>query len=143
MSDVDAAAVTKVLEDFAVAYAAKDVEGSLRHFTSDPDAVMVGTGGDEIRIGPAAIREQLERDLAQADEIDFVLGDVAVSGRGDVAWVFAEPVIVVTIARAQVRMPVRLTAVLVQDDGEWRIHSGHISMALGEQQAGESFATSV
>jgi conserved hypothetical protein len=140
MSTVDDAAIRKVLDEFAAAYAAKDAESVVRLFTDDPDAVIVGTGPDEIRIGPEQFREQIERDLSQAEGIELHLGDVKVSGRGDVAWTFAQPVVTATVGDEQMRMPLRMTFVLVQQNGEWRIHSGHLSVALAEQQAGESFA---
>lgn len=140
MSTVDVAAISKVLDEFAAAYTAKDADAVAQFFTDDPDAVMVGTGPDEIRIGPAQFREQIERDLSQAEGIQLQLGDVKVCGRGDVAWTFAQPVVTASVGDEQMRMPMRMTLVLVQENGDWRIHSGHLSVALAEQQAGESFA---
>jgi uncharacterized protein (TIGR02246 family) len=140
MSTVDVAAIRKVLDEFAAAYTAKDADSVARFFTDDPDAVMVGTGPDEIRIGPEQFREQIERDLSQAEGIELQLGDVKVSGRGEVAWTFAQPVVTASVDDEQMRMPMRMTLVLVQENGEWHIHSGHLSVALAEQQAGESFA---
>jgi len=140
MSSVDDAAIRKVLDEFAAAYTAKDAESVVRFFTDDPDGVMVGTGPDEIRIGPEQVREQIDRDLSQAERIELHLGEVKVSGRGDVAWTFAQPVVTATVGDEQMRMPLRMTLVLVQDNGDWRIHSGHLSVALAEQQAGASFA---
>ena len=140
MSAVDNAAIRKVLDGFAAAYAAKDAESVVGFFTDDPDGVIVGTGPDEIRIGPEQFREQIERDLSQAEAIELHLGDVQVSGRGDVAWTFAQPVVTATVGDEQMRMPIRMTFVLVQQNGDWRIHSGHFSVALAEQQAGQSFA---
>jgi uncharacterized protein (TIGR02246 family) len=140
MSTVDEAAIRKVLDEFAAAYTARDADAVLRHFTDDPDGVLVGTGADEVRIGPDQFREQIERDLSQADRVELHLGDIKVSGRGDVAWAFAAPVVTVTVGQDHIRMPVRMTVVLVQESGEWRIHSGHLSVAHAEQEVGDSFA---
>jgi uncharacterized protein (TIGR02246 family) len=140
MPSVDDAAIRKVLDEFAAAYTARDADSVVRFFTDDPDGVMVGTGPDEIRIGPEQVRRQIDRDLSQAESIELHLGEVKVSGRGDVAWTFAQPVVTATVGDEQMRMPLRMTLVLVQDNGDWRIHSGHLSVALAEQQAGESFA---
>lgn len=131
-----------MLDEFAAAYTAKNAESVVRFFTDDPDGVMVGTGPDEIRIGPEQLREQIERDLSQAEDIELHLGNVRVSGRGEVAWTFAQPVVTATVGdeRMRIWMPMRMTLVLVQQNGDWRIHSGHLSVALAEQQAGESFA---
>jgi uncharacterized protein (TIGR02246 family) len=140
MSTVDVAAISKVLDEFVAAYTAKDVDAVSRLFTRDRDAVMVGTGADEIRIGPEQIRAQIERDLSQAERIELHLGDLRVSGRGDVAWAFAQPVVTATVGGQEMRMPMRMTLVLVDENGQWLIHSGHLSVALADQQAGESFA---
>jgi uncharacterized protein (TIGR02246 family) len=140
MPAFDDAAIRKVLDEFAAAYSARDVEAVLSLFSKDPRAVLVGTGADEIRIGPDQFREQTERDLSQAESIELHLGDVMVSGHGDVAWTFAEPVVTATVGGQQMRMPVRMTLVLVQEGGDWRIHSGHLSVAATEQASGESFA---
>jgi uncharacterized protein (TIGR02246 family) len=140
MSTVDVAAISRFLDEFAAAYTAMDADAVARFFTADPDLVMVGTGADEIRIGPEQVREQIGRDLSQADRIELHLGDLNISGRGDVAWVFAQPEVTATVGGDQLRMPLRMTLVLVQDNGEWRIHSGHLSAALAEQPEGQSFA---
>ena len=140
MPAVDEAAIRKVLDEFAAAYSARDADAVLSFFSDDPRGVLVGTGADEVRIGPAQAREQIERDLGQAESIELHLGDVMVSGHGDVAWTFAEPVVTATVGGQKLRMPVRMTLVLVQERGDWRIHSGHLSVAAAEQAAGESFA---
>jgi uncharacterized protein (TIGR02246 family) len=140
MSDINVSDVIKVLDQFAAAYSAKDVAGVLALVSSDADAVLVGTGGDEIRIGPDQIREQMERDLSQADEIELEMGTVRVTTRGEVAWAFAEPTVVATIQGAKHQMPVRMTTILVVQDGRLVIHSGHLSVAFAAQEAGESFA---
>jgi uncharacterized protein (TIGR02246 family) len=140
MSTVDAAAIRKTLDEFAAAYSARDAESVVRFFTDDPEGIIVGTGADEIRIGPEQFREQVERDLSQAEGIELHLGDVKVSGRGDVAWTFAQPVVTATVGDERMRMAMRMTLVLVQESGDWRIHSGHLSVALAEQLEGESFA---
>jgi uncharacterized protein (TIGR02246 family) len=140
MSAVDVDAISKVLDEFVAAYTTMDPDSVARFFTDDPNAVLVGTGPDEIRIGPEQLREQIERDLSHADSIEFHLGDVKISGRGDVAWTFAQPVLTATVGDEQMRMPMRMTLVLVQDQGEWRVHSSHLSVAMAEQQIGESFA---
>ena len=97
MSTVDVGAIRKVLDEFAAGYTARDPDAVMRLFTDDPDVVMLGTGLDEIRIGPAQLRQQIERDLAQADRVELHLGDVRVGGRGEVAWVFARPVVTAVV----------------------------------------------
>lgn len=140
MAGIDSSDVTALLDRFAAAYSAKDVARVLALISSDPDTVLVGTGGDEIRTGPDQIRAQIERDLSQAEDITLELGPVRVSTRGDVAWAFAEATVVATVEGATHRMPVRMTTILVVDDDTLVIHSGHLSVAFAAQEAGESFA---
>lgn len=140
MPDVDQATVVKALDDFAAAYSAGDAEAVMALISKDPDSVLVGTGADEVRIGPGQIRQQVERDLGQAEGIEMQLGEVRVSGRGNVAWALAEPVVIATVGGEHIRMPTRLTVTLVNDNGTWLIHAGHLSVAFAEQQPGESFA---
>jgi len=140
MPDVDEAIVLKTLNDFAAAYSAGDAEAVMALISHDPDSVLVWTGADEVRIGPEQIREQVERDMGQAERIEMQMGDVQVSGRGNVAWALAEPVVIATVGEEHIRMPTRLTVTLVNDDGTWLIHAGHLSVAFAEQQPGESFA---
>jgi ketosteroid isomerase-like protein len=140
MQGIDVSDVTATLDRFAVAYGAKDVEGVLGLISSDPDTVLVGTGDDEIRIGPDQIREQIERDLSQAEDVTLELGPVRVSIHGDVAWAFAEPTVVATVQGAEHRMSVRMTTILVVEDGQLLIRGGHLSVAFAGQEPGESFA---
>ena len=140
MPVIDDAVVTDVLERFAAAYSARDAAGVLSLMSAEPDIVMVGTGGDEVRIGAEEVREQIERDISQADEISFSLGPIRVHTRGEVGWAFAEPDVTVTVAGHTLRMPMRMTAVVLLEDGRPVVHSGHLSVALSAQAAGESFA---
>ena len=140
MLDVDEESVMEALDDFAAAYCAGDAEAVLALISKDPDSVLVGTGADEVRIGPEQIREQVERDMAQAQRIEMQLGEVRVSGRGSVAWASAEPVVTATVGGEHIRMPTRLSVTLVNEDGAWLIHAAHLSVAFAGQQAGESFA---
>jgi ketosteroid isomerase-like protein len=141
MLDVDEAIVLKAIQDFFAVYSVGDAGAVMALMSRDPDSVVVGTGADEIRIGPEQIRAQVERDLGQAEHLAMQLGDVRVSGRGDVAWAMAEPLVIATVGGEPIRMPTRLTVTLVNDGGRWLIHSLHLSVAFAGQQSGESFPT--
>jgi ketosteroid isomerase-like protein len=141
MLDVDETIVLKAIQDFFVVYTEGDADAVMALMSHDPDSVVVGTGVDEIRIGPEQIRAQAQRDLGQAEHLAMQLGDVRVSGRGDVAWAMAEPLVIATVGGAPIRMPTRLTVTLVHDSGRWLIHSLHLSVAFAEQRPGESFPT--
>jgi ketosteroid isomerase-like protein len=140
VNELTAANVTELFDRFGTAYSAKDVDAVMQLISTDPDTVMVGTGADEVRIGPDEIRRQVEQDVGQADELSLTLGTTRVSVRGEVAWAFAEPVVEVTAGGEHVRMPMRLTAVVTAEADRLVIRSAHVSVAFAEQEAGQSFA---
>jgi uncharacterized protein (TIGR02246 family) len=140
MTSFDTAPVQAVLDKFAAAYSRGDLEGAMSLISSDPDVVLCGTGTDEVCLGPDQIRTQMARDLTQADEVRLALGTSRISGRGDVAWAFSEPVVTASVDRQQITMPVRMSVVLVKGNGQWLIHNAHLSVAFAAQEEGHSFA---
>jgi ketosteroid isomerase-like protein len=79
-------AVRGVLDALWDAFSRKDADAWMRLFSAEEDVVLIGSGGDEWRVGPAEVRANMERDFAQADSLAARYGDLSVSGRGDVAW---------------------------------------------------------
>jgi ketosteroid isomerase-like protein len=140
MADITVSEVDEALTRFVAAYNAKDADAAMALIGRDPDTVMVGTGADEIQIGPAEIGAHIEQELSQADKIDLKMGPTRVSVHGDVAWAFAEPTVVVSVAGEQMRMSIRMTLVLVKTGDELLIHNGHLSVAYTAQKPGQPFA---
>src|SRR5512146_2496059 len=87
------AAVEAVLDRFANAYAARDINSVLELFAPEVDATFVGTGADEKRLGLAEIERQVSRDLAQAGSIHWNWVWDHVSRVGPVAWVTADAIV--------------------------------------------------
>jgi ketosteroid isomerase-like protein len=100
----------------------------------------VGTGADEVRVGSTDIRQQLERDMSQADRINLVLEPTRVSVHGEVAWVFAEPMMELAAGGEDIRMTMRMTLVLVKSGDKVLVRSGHLSVPFAGQESGRSFA---
>ncbi|MFH1039454.1 MAG: nuclear transport factor 2 family protein [PVC group bacterium] len=131
--------VLAVLDRLNEGYAAGDLEGMAALYTTDPDLVAIGTGKDEKFLGLEAVREGLERDFAQSESVAIEVDWSSVSARGDVAWLAAETTARVKAAGGEMTIPARLTMVLEKRDGRWLIAQFHLSMAMPEQAAGESF----
>ncbi len=133
------AAVHVVLERFAVAYSAKDVEGVLACVAVGDDGVFVGTGADEWRVGDAAVRAQTERDFGQADKLSVEYGEVHIDGTDGVAWFAAQGTVRATVNGEPFEAAVRLSGVLTRQADAWRIVSAHLSFPAAEQEPGRSF----
>ncbi len=132
------AAVEAVLDQFANAYAARDVNRVLQLFAPEGDAMFLGTGADEKRYGLAEIKRQVERDLDQAHSIHWNWVWDNVSRTGPVAWVTADAIVRVMNGQ-DMHLPVRLTAVLEEGDTAWRIAQMHVSLPASGQEEGRSF----
>jgi ketosteroid isomerase-like protein len=132
------AAVEAVLDRFADAYARRNVDGALDLFAAEADVTFIGTGADEKRCGLTEIKRQVERDLGQASMVHWNWVWDSVSRVGPVAWVSADAIVRV-IDGQDLNLPVRLTAVLEQDETNWRIAQMHVSMPARGQEEGRSY----
>ena len=138
MSDTEHT-VRRLLEDLGSAYEARDAERALSLFTDD--IIFVGTGSDEIRLGHHQLKAQVERDLAEADQLRATVSDVtAIAGRhGDCAWFCAHLALDVVADGEPFRMPMRVTGVAADDGDRWLFRQTHFSLPFGEQAEGRSF----
>jgi uncharacterized protein (TIGR02246 family) len=133
-------AVRQLLDQLAAAYRARDPERALELFADD--AVFVGTGPDELRFGQAELKEQISRDLTQADELSPSVSNVRVAGpNGEgVAWFDAHLALDVIAGGESFTMPMRVTGVATTDGARWRFCQTHFSLPFAEQAEGASFA---
>jgi ketosteroid isomerase-like protein len=81
----------------------------------------------------------MERDFAQADSLAARYGDLNVSGRGDVAWAACPVSIRVRAGDEEAAFDIRLTVVIEQRDGQWRIAQFHGSLPAGEREEGSAW----
>jgi class 3 adenylate cyclase/ketosteroid isomerase-like protein len=137
------AAVIAVLNRLAEAYRQRDLEGVLDLFATDPDVLLIGTGADEERIGPAEVRDQFERDWSQSDAASVEYVRVSVSAAGSVAWLAADMIVRGIVGGQDVTVCGRVTAVLEQRGGTWLFTQWHSSLPAVEQSEGESWPTSI
>jgi len=125
----------------AEAYARRDINALLALFADSDEVVWVGTGPDEKRTGRDELQYQFERNFEQSEVILFRFESVRAtsSPTAAVAWTAAEGTMAATVGGEKIEVPVRFTAVVVEDTGEWRIAQAHLSCPAAGQAEGESF----
>src|SRR5262249_11812824 len=121
------AEVMHVLSRVVETASSGDVDGAIALFADDPDVFLLGTGVDEARMGLAAIRQQMERDLTQSDAVSWILSPQSISTAGSVAWTSGDVVVRVTMGGRTLDIPHRLTTVLECRGGKWLLQQMHLS----------------
>lgn len=137
------AGVGRVFSRLAEIMSNRDVEGGVALFAEDQDVFLMGTGADEARLGISAIREQIARDLGQADSVRWTFGPQSISAAGPVAWTSGEVSVRMSMAGQAHEMRVRLTTVLEQRGGRWLIQQMHASTPNAAQAIGQSWSTNL
>ncbi|MEZ4494002.1 MAG: nuclear transport factor 2 family protein [Dehalococcoidia bacterium] len=127
---------------FAEAFARRDIAALVALFSPSPEVIYIGTGADERRFGIQQVRDQLQRDLDQADEILFRFDWVRAGSAGPVAWTAAEGALIADLGQQHVELPLRFTAVLEVLGGEWLMVQAHLSVPAAGQELGASFPSS-
>ncbi len=133
--------VKSALDHFMKAYEKKDVNGIINLFSNKPGVVFIGTGSDEKCLGLDKLKNQFERDFIQSEKVHVSQKWETVSVLGQVAWLAAEVDFKTKIKGKAKEFLTRLSAVLENQDEQWRFIHMHISLPPSEQKAGESFPT--
>lgn len=122
------AAVRTVLDRLADVYVTRDASAMASLFASDPDVSMFSPGAERV-VGLEDIQAKAVSDWARTDAATLAYGRTSVSAAGPVAWVAADADFTVSAGGQETVTPVRITFVLEQRDGEWRIAHAHYSIA--------------
>ncbi len=131
--------ITAVLEAYAAAYAAKDVDALLARVAPDADVTFIGTGLDEWVVGAEELRRGFERDIAQAGSLHVDFRDVRISAAGPVAWLAGRMIFDITVDGQFQSMEGRFTATLEKRDGRWLFVQAHYSLPATGQAEGQSY----
>jgi ketosteroid isomerase-like protein len=105
-------------EAFFAALATRNLDDLLAAFVRDPDVALYGSEVSEVAVGPAALRQFLQRICALPIGPRFTLGEWRVSAGGEVAWLTAPARVAIGEAVAD---PYRVTLVLERRGGRWLI----------------------
>lgn len=134
-----ASEVEAVISKMTDAYASRDIAGLMACFAPDDDIVLYGTGADEKRVGPRAIRAQAERDWAQTENAAMTFRSQTISAAGNVAWASMDGSFDVRADGEDISMPARVSVVLEKRGDRWLIVHAHFSLPAAGQQEGSSF----
>jgi class 3 adenylate cyclase/ketosteroid isomerase-like protein len=132
------AEVRSVVYQMAERYGALDADGVLAMFVKE-DTLLVGTGADEVRFGPAEVRRQVVRDMSEVDGLSLGMENLRVNVFGEAAFAYSDLVINASVGGESFRFPVRTTIGLILTSDRWRIAQIHTSVPWGEQAPGRSF----
>jgi len=133
------AEVMNVMSQSMEAFVKRDLDALLSLYSHDPDLVVIGTGGDEKRVGLAEIKALFERDFTQFDDASFKFGWHSVSAAGSVAWVAVDLILNLKASGQETSLQVRLTNVLEKRAERWLIVQEHGSLPAAGQEEGTAF----
>jgi len=133
------AEIKSLVEDVWEEYARKDLEACMGLWTTDADLVAIGTGADELRLGPEELRRSLRRDFEQAENIKTAIEWLSISAAGKVAWSAANARLTATVNGEATTIACRMTNVYEKRNGTWRIMLLHLSLPAAEQESGHSW----
>jgi hypothetical protein len=108
-----------------------DMERFDRVFSRDDGLLVVGTAYHEW----VDSRERGKQAWGM-EGVALEAGDPVAWEEGNVAWAVDRPAFVV----GDMRAPIRLTAVMLREDGDWKIQHGHFSVGVPDEVAFESAA---
>jgi ketosteroid isomerase-like protein len=126
--------VLSVLRAFNDHLEARNCEGMLGLFVSDPDVTLVGSEAAEIAVGPSELRAFFQRLFARPGTFRFEWRTCHVSAGGDVAWVFADALAHYSEPGNTATVPYRTTGVLARHGDRWRIAHYHGSEPVSVQE---------
>ena len=109
-----------------------DVEGSIRLLTQEEGAIGIGTDPEEWADSRAEFVAFLEAQMTEAEAVRIKAGEnPRCFEEGSVGWVADRPTFVVADGSI---VPSRMTAVMRQEDGEWKLVQAHWSIGVANQE---------
>ena len=121
-------AVLDVMDRLAEVYVTRDADDLASVFAPDADVVMFSPGAERV-VGLADILAKATSDWTRTEAATLVFRRTAVSAAGSVAWVATDADFTVTAGGQETTTPVRITFVLEERAGDWRIVHAHYSLA--------------
>lgn len=123
--------IEQVLRDVVDAMASSDLDEVSRRTSRDPSAVAIGTDASEWGEGFDEIMRLFRASTPEGgSSVSAAVGDVAAFREGAVGWAAGR--VYFEIEGSSV--PVRLTAVLLQEDGEWKAVQTHASIGVPNER---------
>jgi len=126
------AGVMETVALLLTAYEACNLEAVMDLYAPDPDATALGTNLDQFLMGSEAIRRAYEEDFDAFSRFGLKMIEHQVSAEGSVAWLSAKCLAFFEIDGDEITTQSRLTAVLVQRAGQWKVIQFHLSFPADE-----------
>ena len=119
-------------------FSAGDLEGSVKLLTREEGAVVIGTDPQEWADSRAEFIAFLEAQMTEGQTVRMEAGeDPRCFEEGTVGWVADRPTFVLGDGTT---VPSRMTTVMRQEDGEWKLVHAHCPWACPtERRSGASF----
>ena len=117
--------IRAVLDRLLEAQIAGDAEQMRSMLSERPDAVHIGTDAAEWWTSMQVVDAMAA--AGGADEIQLIADDIDIHVQGDVAWAEGHGRFTMPGGGEQ---PVRMTTVLVCEDGQWRVVQSHASIGV-------------
>ena len=119
--------IEQVLRDITDAMARSDLDEVGRRTSRDPSVVSIGTDANEWGEGFDEIMRLFRASTPEGgSSVTVAVDDIAAFREGGVGWAAGR----VYFEIEGGRVPVRLTAVLLQEDGEWKAVQSHASIGV-------------
>jgi len=130
--------IRSTLEDYAIAYCAKDIDALMHVFEDSDDISVIGTGADELCVGRGSIKELFLRNFAEATANEFEWQWSKVNIANDYAIVAISLIIHLEYQGSKIEIPIRWSVALRKTD-RWVWLHRHASSPASNQDDGQAY----
>ncbi len=134
--------IMATLEEYTVAYCAKDLDRLMAIFDDGEDISLIGTGADELCAGREAVAAVFSRNFAAATATRFEWHWKQITHRENCAVVAISLTIHLETDQGALSVPVRWTVSVRNVGGVWKWLHRHASSAAGSQKDGAAYPVS-
>lgn len=124
--------VREAMQRFYDRFSAGDAADFARSVSREADTMVIGTAPTEWYDGRDKWLAAIEEQIAAIPDIRLEAGELRCWEEGSVGWAADRPRFVLPDGSA---IEVRLTAVLRQEDGEWKLVQVHFSVGVADEDA--------
>jgi ketosteroid isomerase-like protein len=133
-----ASSVDAFITNFIQSYENRDLQ-KIMHFY-DSNAIVIGTGQDDVYIGQKNIAAGFQRDFIQSSSATIKIKRTAMTAINSMIFASYDINVDVKVKNgAPFKAPLRLTVALLRKNHGWLIVQSHLSAPLPNQNKGEAF----
>ena len=125
--------VKKAIKAFTDFYSEKETQSLDELFTEEPQAIVIGIGNDMWK-GKQSIKKKMEKAMDDVEDSHIAVRDQVIRVAGHLAWFSQRGDWSYDYKGQRVNLEgVRLTGVLLYDEGKWKITQWHTSYPVRAQ----------